>query len=271
MIKHIAILFLTLCTLPFAIQAQTLQWKELAFVAIEDAGTLLEVDNMDNAYLLRNRFELLKYDRNGRLQVTYSNTRFGPLNLIDPTNPLNVLLYYRAMNTVVVVDNEMGDIGTYQLAFMGYTDLPVVGTSQDNMFWVFDNTTMQLKKINNQGQVMASSENLLALGLSIPERPTNIVARNNFVYMNVPGEGILTFDIYANFYRSYPLPTISSFQVSEQHLIYLQDGKLFRQWLQGPRMEEIELPQVEGLINARVGKERLFLLTTRGLHIYTLK
>jgi hypothetical protein len=268
--KYTAILLITLCTLHLTLQAQTLQWKELAFVAIDDAGTLLEVDNLDNAYLLRNRFELLKYDRNGRLRATYSNTRFGPLDLIDPTNPLNLLLYYRAMNTVVIVDNELGDIGTYQLAFMGYTDLPVVGTSQDNMFWVFDNTTMQLKKINNQGQVMASSENLLALGLTLPARPTRIVARNNFVYMYVPGEGILTFDIYANYYRSYPLPEISSFQVGEQHLVYLREGKLYRQWLQGPRMEEVDLPQVETILQVRIGKERLFILSPLGLHIYTL-
>lgn len=243
---------------------------QIAFIPIQ--ADYLQVDNLDNAYLLNKQFQLRKYNSKGTLLCTYSSSAYGPLYSVDASNPLNVLLFYKDFNTIVALDNEFSELGTYQLAFRGYTDIGAVGYAQDNNFWVFDNTTLQLKKINAAGNVLAASENLFTIGLNLDERPNFLLSRNNYVYVNAPENGIYTFDINGVYYRQLPFPRLPSFQVRDQQLWFLDTTtqKLVQFYLNRIGQQAYLLPEVGPIKMAKIGRDRLFLLTDKGLHIYPL-
>lgn len=242
----------------------------VARVPIE--ASYLNIDNLDNAYLIRDRFGLVKVNADGKMVATYSTSAYGPLFTVDASNPLNVLLFYRDFNTIVTVDNELSEIGVHKLGFRGFTDIGAVGFAQDNNFWIFDNTTMQLKKINAAGNVLESSENLFTIGLPIEERPNFLLARNNLVFVNAPANGILVFDLMGGYYKRIPVTGLSAFQIIDNMLVYSQAGSFLLKMenLQLPREQSFLLPASETILMAKVGKERLFLLTPTELLIYAL-
>lgn len=242
-------------------------------IAIPTKADYLQIDNLDNAYLINKQFQLRKVSPNGKLKCTYSSSAYGPLYTLDASNPLNVLLFYKDFNTIVALDNEFSEMGVYQMAFRGFTDIGAVGYSQDNNFWVFDNTTLQLKKINASGNELAASENLFTIGLNLDERPNFVLSRNNFVYVNAPQNGIYTFDINGVYYRRLPFTQLPSFQVRDNQLWYLdvQSQELVRYELNRIGETRFPLPEVGQIEMAKIGREHLFLLTDDQLLIYPLE
>ena len=54
------------------------------------------VDNLDNIYLLSSTNQVKKLNANGDSIAVFNNVKkFGQASLIDVSNPLKVLLYYR--------------------------------------------------------------------------------------------------------------------------------------------------------------------------------
>src|SRR5690349_7620321 len=63
------------------------------------------VDNLDNIYLLSSTNQVKKFNANGDSVAVFNDVRkFGQATLIDVSNPLKVLLYYRDFATIVVLD-----------------------------------------------------------------------------------------------------------------------------------------------------------------------
>src|SRR4051812_17937012 len=63
------------------------------------------VDNLDNVYLLSSTNQVKKVNANGDSIAVFNNVKkFGQATLIDVSNPLKVLLYYRDFATIAVLD-----------------------------------------------------------------------------------------------------------------------------------------------------------------------
>src|SRR5687768_16876353 len=60
------------------------------------------VDNLDNVYLLSSTNQVKKINANGDSVAIFNDVKkFGQASLIDVSNPLKVLLYYRDFATIV--------------------------------------------------------------------------------------------------------------------------------------------------------------------------
>lgn len=264
-----AILFLWFVT---PINGQTVPLPLGTPVIVPTSADYLQIDNLDNAYLINKQFQLQKINPNGSLKCTYSSSAYGPLFSVDASNPLNVLLFYKDFTTIVALDNEFSELGIHQMAFNGFTDIGAIGYAQDNNFWIFDNTTLQLKKINAAGRELAASENLFTIGLNVDERPNFILSRNNFVYVNAPKNGIYIFDLNGVYYRRIPVTELRSFQVRDNYLWYVEptSQSLVRYDLQGITDTRYALPETTGINAVKIGRDHLFLLTSTYLAIYPL-
>src|SRR5687768_16101925 len=60
----------------------------------------MEVDILDNIYLLTNGYQLKKLNANGDSMAVFNDVkRFGNPSYIDVSNPLKVLVYYKNFST----------------------------------------------------------------------------------------------------------------------------------------------------------------------------
>ena len=61
------------------------------------------VDNLDNIYILNSRNQVKKLNSNGDSVAAFNDVkRYGKATLLDVSNPLKLLLYYKDFATVVV-------------------------------------------------------------------------------------------------------------------------------------------------------------------------
>ncbi|MXN91766.1 hypothetical protein GR160_11070 [Flavobacterium sp. Sd200] len=77
--------------------------------------------------------------------LKYKNVALGEIYRADLQNPLQIVLFYRRFNTVVLLDNQLNET-----AVINFSALPVkliaeaVGLASQNRLWLYDVTTQQI-------------------------------------------------------------------------------------------------------------------------------
>ena len=113
------------------------------------------VDNLDNIYILNSRNQVKKFDSNGDSVAVYNDVKkFGQASLIDVSNPLKVLLYYKDFATVVMLDRFLNVVNVVDLRKQGILQAKAIGQSYDNKIWVYDEQEAKLKKIDEDGKLL---------------------------------------------------------------------------------------------------------------------
>src|SRR5204863_7479168 len=80
--------------------------------------------------------------------------KFVQASLIDVSNPLKVLLYYRDFATIVVLDRLLNVRNTIDLRKQNILQARAIGQSYDNKIWIYDEVENKLKKIDEEGRLL---------------------------------------------------------------------------------------------------------------------
>ena len=86
----------------------------------------------------------LRKQKDGRM-LKYRNVSLGEIYKADLQNPLQIILFYRKFNSVILLDNQLNETSR-----INFSDLPqpliaeAVGLASQNRLWVYDITTQQL-------------------------------------------------------------------------------------------------------------------------------
>ncbi len=145
-IKHIFFLF------PFLTFSQ--QSIEVSFVKKTKLNieTLVGIDNFETTYYVTNN-ELLKSEK-GIVLSTYSNIQLGQITSVNTFNPLKIVVFYKAFNTVFILDNRLSEM--FKLDFntiQPFKDITHITTGIDNTIWLFNQTTQQLENYDYKANV----------------------------------------------------------------------------------------------------------------------
>jgi len=86
----------------------------------------------------------LRKEKDGRT-LKFKALSLGDIYRADLQNPLQIVLFYRKFNTVVLLDNQMNETSR-----INFSDIPqpviadAVGLASQNRLWVYDITTQQV-------------------------------------------------------------------------------------------------------------------------------
>jgi hypothetical protein len=181
-------------------------------------------DNIGNVYFLKEA-ELQKFQANGKLFARYSNLQLGDITLVDVTNPLKILLYYRDLQQLVFLDNQLsGNSAQVSLVDLGYEQTDLVCSSVNNSFWLYNKQNNELLRFNESSQKVANTGNLKQL-LRNNINPVSMLEHNNYLYLNCPDNGIYVFDMFGAFVKLIGITKLKEFQVNDK-LIYFQRDSL---------------------------------------------
>lgn len=112
-------------------------------VLIKDVTKFIGVDIYENYYYLQN--DAL---HKSSLKNDYKNIDYGTPDVIDISNPLQILLLYKFFNKVVLLDNQLSFITQFEVPIG--TEL-IANASKDKI-WLYDNINMMLKLYNFKTQ-----------------------------------------------------------------------------------------------------------------------
>ena len=154
------------------------------------------VDNLYNIYLINNNNQVKKLNDKGDSVGVYNDVkRYGDISYIDVTSPLKILVYYQDFATVVILDRFLTHRATIALRQHNILQPGAVALSYDNNIWVYDEAESKIKKIDESGNVLLTSNDLR---LSFTEAPqvSKIIDDSGMLYLYDATQGWLLFDYY---------------------------------------------------------------------------
>ena len=179
----------------------------------------LAIDKLDAVYVLDIENKLRKYDENGTFRFDYVNNSLGNIDMLDVTNPLSIMIYFKNFGTIKLLDNTLSEIKTIQLNNAGkYFGAFPICLSNDNNFWIFDPQESKIFKISEDLKVIVETNHFNDLGFPNPKF-TRMVERGNTIVAVDDKYGIFMFDNFGQFIRNIPMKGIMDFYFDGDNLV----------------------------------------------------
>ncbi|MFN3343710.1 MAG: hypothetical protein ACK40M_13505 [Flavobacteriales bacterium] len=248
--------------------SSALQWKAEREFHLK--STFITADEMGNLYVV-NKDEITKYGIKGDSICTQSFKTMGWISLLDVTNPLRPMIFYRDLNQIVVLDNTLSIQGEpVKLEKLGlqFTKLFCQSPNNQNL-WLYDTDEFRLMRLDKNFQLVRGSGNITQVtGRDL--NPTHMQEWNNFLYLCDPDQGILVFDMFATYSKTIPLKNIRNFQVTNGGIFYLDDKSLLRYDLMSFETMKIPLP-LSTVESFRISGKRLYLQGSSKISVFSLQ
>lgn len=230
-------------------------------------GDFITSDKLGNIYLV-NANSLTKYNSKGEILKTYSNLNFGNISFIDASNPLKILVFFKDFGQIVFLDNTLSVSGSnIDLTNLKLEQSSLSCTSFNNGVWVYDQTNIQLIRIDETLNISNESGNISQLtGYEL--NPNYLIEQNNFVYLNEPENGILVFDRYGTYMKTIAIKNLNSIQIIANSVFFVQDSLIKSYNMESFEIKTTNIP-VKEFKNIRIENKKLYVLTEKALKIYS--
>jgi hypothetical protein len=239
---------------------------------LNDDITDFTVDNLGNLYVLNKSGQLKKMSPAGDSMAVFNNVRqFGKMSLMDVTNPLKVLLYFRDFGTIVVLDRFLSTRTTIDLRKLQLFQVKAIGQSYDNNIWVFDELEAKLKRISEEGRVLDQSTDFRLILDSVPS-PQFIVDHNRLVYLYDSLKGVYLFDYYGAYKNRIQLKGWTDFTVIGNNIFGRDAGMLYRYEPGSLNLQHYPIPAaMRDAQKIKITPANLYLLRNNRLDIYSYR
>jgi len=234
---------------------------------IKAPGEQYYTDPFGNIYIT-NAGEIRRYNNEFHETARYSNPSLGKISAVDLSDPLRILLFYKEYNQVLWLDRYLAEIRSpVLLDQLGYEYVPVVCSSSQGGFWLYDEIICQLCYLDNNMNTVHKSVSLRSM-LGSSERPVSLLEKNRQIYLNIPDKGIFLFDMYGNYLKLIPLTGCQKFQVTDTDIFYFKNDSLFKYNIEYDSLRTIELPVTTHPVHAEVQPGFLYIFTGEAFRVY---
>jgi hypothetical protein len=259
--KKLLTIFLFVFVFLFDSKAQT----DTSFKLIKViSGDIVDftVDNLDNIYILNSRNQIKKLNANGDSVAVFNDIKkFGQATLVDVSNPLKILLYYKDFATVVALDRFLNAVNIIDLRKQNILQVKAIGQSYDNKIWLYDELESKLKKIDEDGKLLQETADFRLLLGQAPS-PIKIFDEDKYVYLYDTLQGVYVFDYYGALKNNIMISRWQNFKVAGKYIFGSRADTLYRYEINSFRLDEWEMPE-------ELYHSRSFNFTST--HLYALK
>ncbi len=180
-------------------------------------------DELGNVYTLQGDV-LAVFDALGRPIARNSLKTFGRITTMDAFYSLKPMVFSTEQAQLGILDNTLSIQTVLNLPKSGFPQVSLACASVQNAFWFFDDREMALVRVDPQLRTIANTGRLDQL-LGMVVKPLSMHENDNWLYVNVPKEGLLVFDLFGTYDRTIPIVGASSFEVRGQFIHFLKDGE----------------------------------------------
>ena len=228
------------------------------------------VDNLGNIYVLTSGNQLRKLSPAGDSLAVFNDVRrYGKISLIDATNPLKVLVYYREFTMVIELDRFLNIVNTVDLRRQNILQAKAVALAYDNNIWVYDELDAKLKRIGDDGSLVDQTNDFRQLFDTMPD-PSFIRDQGGLVYLYDSTRGVYVFDRYGGFKTQMVMPGLMDFDIVDKNIVARDRNRFYRYMLGTLDMKEEPIPAAfAGALHIVVRPAALYVLKKTGLEIYT--
>ena len=111
-----------------------------------ECDVFLGFDNQLNNYSIKNNI-LIKNSESTTYQ--YNNLGLGKITRVDFQNPLQIVVFYKNFNTVVLLDNQLNEIKKIDFNLKSTpVSLEAIALSSQNQIWIYDGISSKIGLYN---------------------------------------------------------------------------------------------------------------------------
>jgi len=230
------------------------------------------VDNLDNIYILNSRNQIKKLNANGDSVAVFNNIKkFGQATLIDVSNPLKILLYYKDFATIVTLDRYLNAVNSIDLRKQNILQVKAIGQSYDNKIWLYDELESKLKKIDEEGKLLLETPDFRLLLGQAPS-PVKIFDEDKYVYLYDSLQGVYVFDYYGALKNNIMISHWQNFKIAGKYIFGSRADTLYRYEIKNFRYDEWKMPlELSQSRSFNFSSTRLYALKKDGIEIYTIR
>jgi hypothetical protein len=239
--------------------------------SIPISARVLQVDELGNAYVVRQDNTLIKYNEMGDSLVNYMGVNNGDIGYLDVTNPLRILLYYPNFAKIILLDRMLSPKNELNLRKLNLLNSTVVAVSAEGNLWVYDQFNATLNKLDMELNYMIRGNDLRQQLSELP-KPESMVERDRRVYMVDSSQGILIFDQYGSYINAISILGLSQIQVVGNQIIYFQNNQVKVYDISKIEERSLAIPQLDGqqILQALLNRSVLYVLYRNSLVLYRL-
>lgn len=258
--KLISFLTILYCCVTFGQNQKITPIKTDTFALEADA--FIGFDSFNNYFYTKNNV-LFKKAESGLLQ--YQNLSLGKITKIDILNPLKVVVFYEAFNSVIILDNQLNEIQKVEFSKL---ETPVVasavGVSGQNKLWVFDILNQQIGLYDLNANTFKN--------LRIPIKDGVMYYQTDFNYFQWIDKQNQwnTCTIYGRIFSNGTVESNSNLQLLETNkMLFSQNNKLYLRDRNIDKCYEIEIVE-KSFKNFYYKDQILSIFTDQGITNYKI-
>jgi len=253
--------------------------------------------SISNFHLYAQEFELVKSvsiqkatevskDRGGNIyyatfngDVRRINNSLGNDEVFSPPNPntaqildawqgLRIFTFHRDLQQYRLINRNLSLHEDYNFPgdLIGFVELAT--PSFDNNIWLIDQSEFSLKKYQiHTNQILSNTPLDLMLDLSDYEI-LHMREYQNRVFVSTRKVGILIFDNFGNYIRTFEYPGIEHFSFWTNDLYFIDDGKLIKIDLYSDEIATKKLPSDKSWSFVLIGDNLTYLFSEKSIHLY---
>ncbi|GAA3634584.1 hypothetical protein [Flavivirga jejuensis] len=225
------------------------------------ADLFIAIDNFDTKYFINNNVFIKK---NANKTITYNNLQLGNITSANAFNPLKINLFYKDLNSIVILDNRLSEI--FKIDFntlVKYKNVSHVSTGHDNTIWIFNQDNQKLELFDYKTRTTRAQT------VPIQNVVLDLKSNYNFCYLLTKNYlytynyfGSLVKKIKNNGYMQLTESNGDIFLNKNNSLVYLKKNS--------DTIVPISIPNL--FINEFfVTNETLYIYTDKNLHEYKIK
>ena len=184
----------------------------------------IQADELGNLYVVSPSNQLYKYNTSGKVLATLNYNYNGNISSIDASNPMEIYVFYKEINRVLFLDNNLAYRGELDLTKQDITQASAIARSYDNGIWVFDLGDLQLKKMSKDGTVTQTSGNIRQI-IKTDFVPTTLLENTKQVMIANDSTALL-FDVFASYVKTYKFSKTASFQLNSNYVLQTLDKQI---------------------------------------------
>jgi hypothetical protein len=218
--KHLIALLTTLCLCPAFAQEALLPVRIMATPKAE-AERFAGTDAFGWDYVIAdNEF---RKQKDGRV-LKYKNLSLGDIFKVDLQNPLQIVLFYKKFNTVVLLDNQMNATN-----LINFNDIQepllaeALGLASQNRLWLYDLNSQQMGLFDTSKNTFRT--------LTPPNNGGITWYQNdyNYFYWTDNGNNLFVLNLFGKINMLGTLPAFDTAQLISPNVILLQkDNNLYQ-------------------------------------------
>lgn len=229
------------------------------------------LDHLDNIYVVSSSGQVKKISAQGDSAAVYNQMKnYGSLSMIDVSNPMKPLLFYKDFSTLVILDRLLSQRAAVDLRKYGMLQPVAIGLSYDNNIWVFDEYDNKLKKIDEQGNILFQSADFRSIFASSLS-PKKIFSDDGFVYLADPAKGILVFDNYGTFKKNLPLKNWNSISFAKNGVFRIVKNQLLFYNPSSFVEEQKTIPFFQPYMQSFISPDRFVSFNNDSLQVYRVR